>query len=117
MTGRPGMRIRKHRKPLFVDHFFKHFVLGPNNHLDNVVDRAAGSVHHTANISEHEPAWALDIGRYFPRFRIHPEYPAGHHERTDNRSHGNRIVVLESGNLETAASAHVSSPFRGEKYN
>src|SRR5438093_9563191 len=106
MTRRPGVRIRKHRKPFFVGRFFETLVLGPNNHLDNVLDGAAGGVHNAANIAEHEPALALDIGWYLLRFGIHPEYPAGHHERTDNRSHGDWIVVLESGNLETAASIH-----------
>src|SRR5437899_561369 len=109
------MWIGEHGEPFFVDRFFENLVLGPNNHLDNVVDGAVCSVHNTANIPEHEPALALDIGRYFPRFGIYPEYSAGHHERTDGGSHGDGVVVLESGNLETAASAHnVFSPFRGE---
>src|SRR5262249_46022819 len=39
-------------------------------------------------------------------FRLHSENSAGHHERTDDASHRNRILVMESGHFETMTSAH-----------
>src|SRR5262249_61329507 len=79
-------RMGKHDEPLFIERFLECLVFGPNNHFDDIVDGTARSFHDTANISEHELALALDIRWYFPRFRIHPEYSAAHHERTNNAS-------------------------------
>src|SRR5438552_15393858 len=100
------MVIVEHREPFFVDCLFERFVLGPYDDFNDVVDRASRGFHDAANICEHQFALAFDIRRSFSRFRFHPENSTAHHEWTDDASHRNGILVMESRDLKTTASAH-----------
>src|SRR5437588_4599130 len=100
------MRIGEHDEPFFIYGLFEGFVPGPHYHFYNVVDRAAGCVHDPANVGEHEFALALDIRGRLMRFRFHAKNSAAHHEWTNGTAHGDRIFMLESGNLKAAASTH-----------
>src|SRR5262249_47584237 len=95
-----------HREPFFIDRFLEGFVFSPHNHFNDVVHRATGRLHYPAHVGEHQFALALDVRWRFPRSRFHAENSAAHHERTNEATHWNRVFVLESGDFETAASAH-----------
>src|SRR6267142_1603798 len=106
------MRIGEHDEPLLIHRLFEGFIPGPHDHFYDVVDRPASRVHHLADVSEHEFALVFDIRRSFSRFGFHAKDSAAHHEGTDGTAHGDRIIVLKSGNLKTASTHDVSAPWK-----
>src|SRR5262249_42817877 len=108
VTRWAGMFVGEHRKPFLVDGFFEGFILGPDNDLNNVIDRAAGGFHDSPDILEHKVALAFDIRWRFTGDWLHTENPAGHHERSDDASHRDRVFVMQSRHFKTAAFAHYS---------
>ena len=104
----PGVFIRKHGKPFRVDGILERFVLRPDNHLNNVVGSPSCGRHDAPHVIEHQLALSLDVVRKPSCIGLHSEDAARHHEVSDDASHGNGILVVETGNFKTATLAHCS---------